>query len=275
MKPQFIDTHSHVNFPVYDTDRNEVFTRAKERSVWMINVGTQKDTSKRAVELVREGVYAIVGLHPLNVNTTFHDVDELGESVKKEVPGEDFDYNYYKKLCDNKQVVGIGECGLDFYRKEFTKEEKDRQVEAFKKQIELALELDKPLMLHIRNAYDEAIEVLDLYKTEYYKKLRGNAHFFAGTKEQAQKFIERGFTISFTGVITFAKEYAEVIRSVPLTSILSETDCPYVSPVPYRGKRNEPLYVEEVVKKLAEIRGEDLETLRAQMIKNAFRVFGL
>lgn len=275
MKPQFIDTHAHVNFPIYDTDRKEVFSRAKERGVWMINIGTQKDTSKSAIELVGEGVYAIVGLHPLNVNTTFHDVDELGVSTKKEVAGEDFDYEYYKKLCENKQVVGIGECGLDFYRKEFTAEEKARQVEAFKKQIELAIELEKPLMLHIRNAYDEALDVLDPYLKIHGKKVRGNAHFFAGSKEQAQKFIERGFTISFTGVITFAKEYAEVIRSVPLTSILSETDCPYVSPVPYRGKRNEPLYVEEVVKKLAEIRGEDFEMVKAQMIENAYRVFGL
>jgi TatD DNase family protein len=252
MKPDFIDIHAHVNFPEYDLDRDEVVKRAKGSNTWMINVGTDEESSKKAVELAEkysEGVYAIIGLHPND----------------KEIFNKDF----YKTLAKSPKVVGIGECGLDYFRSE-TEGDKVRQMEVFKAQIELSIEVNKPLMLHIRNAYGDAISVL-----KQYPKARGNVHFFAGNIAEAKEFIDLGFTLSFTGVITFAKEYIELVKFVSLDKILSETDCPYVTPAPHRGKRNEPFYVNEVVKKIAEIKGESLEKVQKQLVENARHLFGV
>lgn len=124
-------------------------------------------------------------------------------------------------------------------------------------------------MIHARNAYEEILEILEPLKKIHGEKLRGNVHFFAGDWPTAQRFFELGFTISFTGVITFARDYDEVIKKAPLEMIMSETDAPFVAPAPYRGKRNEPSYVSEVVQKIAELRGEPLEGVRAALVKNA------
>ena len=149
-----------------------------------------------------------------------------------------------------------------------TVEETQRRV--FIKQIELANKLNKPLMLHIRNAYEDALEIIKAHA-----KVRGDVHFFAGDWEIAKKFLDIGFTLSFTGVLTFTHDYDEVVKNAPLDMILSETDAPYVTPVPHRGKRNEPAYVQEVVRAIAGIRGEDLEMVAIQVLANARRVFGL
>ncbi|MDP3661399.1 MAG: TatD family hydrolase [bacterium] len=271
MNYRYIDIHSHTNFAAFEKDREEVIKRAREAGVALINVGTQKDTSQKAVEIAEQhesGVYAAVGLHPIHTAKSFYDEDELGEGGKDFTSrGEQFDYNYYKKLALHSKVVAIGECGLDFYRVENLKE---NQGDVFRKQIELANEVKKPLMLHIRQAYKEAYEIL-----KNSAKVAGNVHFFAGTVEEAKPFLNMGFSFSFTGVITFTHDYDEVVRYLPLERIMSETDCPYVAPVPHRGKRNEPAYVVEVVKKIAEIRNEDFERVRAQLIKNAVQFFGL
>ena len=166
--------------------------------------------------------------------------------------------------------------------------EQKKQGVAFRKQIELAIEVGKPLMLHIRNpstssgqagigrsAYLDAYHILNLYFNIHTSAPRGNLHFFAGSIEEAKPFLELGFTFSFTGVITFAKDYEEIIRYLPLDRILSETDSPYVTPAPYRGRRNEPLYVREVVKAISRIRGEDEEMVRSHIIKNAEKLFGI
>ncbi|MBI2120264.1 MAG: TatD family hydrolase [Parcubacteria group bacterium] len=154
-----------------------------------------------------------------------------------------------------------------------------RQSAVFESQLELAVSLDKPLMIHCRNAHADMLDILASKKKEHGEKLRGNIHFFSEGSETAKKYFDLDFTISFTGVITFARDYDETVRYAPLDLILSETDCPYVAPVPYRGKRNEPAYVIEVVKKIAAIRSscrsEDFETVREQLVKNAFRVFGI
>ena len=253
MEFKYVDNHAHQNFSAYDADREETIKRASDAGVIVINVGTQKDTSKKAVEMAEkfENCFAIVGLHPVHTSKSFHDEKEIGEGGKEFTSrGEIFDYEYYKKLCEHPKVVGIGECGLDKYRsEEWEKEGGKRQIEAFRKQIELSLDVKKPLMLHIREAYKEALEILKMYPG-----VKGNAHFFAGTIEDAKEFLDLGFTLSFTGVITFAKEYEELIKFVPLEKMLSETDCPYVSPKPYRGQRNESTYVLEVIKKIAEIK---------------------
>ncbi|HEY4517402.1 MAG TPA: TatD family hydrolase [Candidatus Paceibacterota bacterium] len=268
---QFVDAHTHVHFVAFDEDREEVFARAKEAQVGMILVGTQKDTSAAAVLLAEshDNVYATVGLHPIHTSKSFHDTKELGEGGKEFTSrGEDFDTANYGALAKNPKVVGIGECGLDYYRLE--EETKKRQHETFIAQIELANRLQKPLMLHIRQAYQDALQILRTHA-----KVQGDVHFFAGTWEEAKQFLELGFTLSFTGVVTFARDYDEVIRNAPLESLLSETDAPYVTPLPFRGKRNEPIHVREVVKQIARIRGEDEEKVRAALLQNARRVFNL
>ncbi len=271
MQFKFVDNHAHLNFTAFDADREEAIQRAKDAGVAVINVGTQKDTSKKAVEIAEanENCFAIVGLHPVHTSKSFHDEKELGEGgVEFTSRGEIFDYEFYKNLCQSPKVVGIGECGLDYYRLEG--ETKEIQKKAFEAQIRLAEETGLPLMLHLREAYLDAIEIL-----KNHPKVKGNCHFFAGTIEEAKEFLDLGFTISFTGVITFAKQYEELVKFVPLESILSETDCPYVSPAPYRGKRNEPSYVVEVVKKIAEIKNLPLEQVSKQLLANSKRVFGI
>lgn len=278
--PEFIDIHSHVNLSAFDNDRDEVIERTLENKTWMINVGTQIDTSQKAIEIANQyekGVYAIVGLHPVHTCKSHHDEKELGEGGKDFTSrGESFDFETYKKLAEDKKVVGIGECGLDYYH--LDEESIKKQKEIFIQHIELANEMKKPLMLHIRNpatsfganAYKDALEIL-----KKYAKVPGDVHFFAGDYDTAKQFFDLGFTISFTGVITFAKEYKDVVRNSPLDMIMSETDCPYVSPIPYRGKRNEPSYVCEVVKKIAEIKGLDLEVVKNQLVQNARRTFSI
>lgn len=270
--PDFIDIHAHVNFAAYDSDRKAVIERALKEKVWMINVGTQKDTSLSAILLVKEfkeGVYAAVGLHPIHTDKSFHDESELGEESKEFISrGETFNPEEYIKMLANKKVVAIGECGLDYFHSDVGAVEK--QKENFEMQIALAEETGKPLMMHIRDAYKDAYEIL-----RQHPKVKAHSHFFAGNWEDAKRFLDLGVTLSFTGVITFARNYDDVIRKAPLSMIMSETDCPYVTPVPFRGKRNEPVFVKEVVKKIAEIRSEDFEKVRQAMVSNAIRVFTL
>jgi len=280
---KYIDIHAHTNFATYDSDRDMVIARAKENDVTIINVGTQLDTARKAVDLANqyENCYAIIGLHPIHTTKCHHDEQELGEGNKEFMSrGEAFDVNAYRGLAENNQkVVGFGECGLDYYRNDETT--KIEQEKVFRAHIELALELDMPLMLHVRaskgtvDAYVDVLKILHEYKKEAGDKLRGDVHFFAGTIEIARQFLDIGFDMSFTGVITFAKEYAELVKFVPLDRMHAETDSPYVTPVPYRGTRNESLYVIEVVKKIAEIKVESVEVVTNALAKNAKRLWGI
>ncbi len=277
---KYIDIHAHMNFAIYRDDLSEVIERTQRDGVMVINVGTQQDTSKRAVELAEqyEHLYAIVGLHPIHTMASYHDHDELGEQGSEFTSrGEIFDKDFYRELIhSSEKVVGIGECGFDYYHNE--PETKAIQERAFRHQIELAIETNLPLMLHIRpsqntyDAYEDALNILREYK-EKHPELIGNVHFFAGTKEIAQAFIDLDFYLSFTGVITFAKMYEEIVASIPVEKILSETDAPYVAPVPFRGQRNEPSHVREVVKKIAEIKGTSEEELAEQIMSNARKLF--
>lgn len=295
MKPKYIDIHSHINFSVFDADRDEVIKRAMENDTWVINVGTQVDTSRRAVKLANQykrGVYAIVGLHPIHTGASYHDTKELGEGGKEFTSrGEIFDKNVYREFLKDPKVVGIGECGLDYYRCD--EESIAAQKKAFIAQVELANEFHKPLMLHIRNnpedmsrnAYFDVLDILKQFpkarlrgnspKSGFWEKPRGDVHFFAGNWEEAKAFLDFGFTLSFTGVITFTNDYDEVIKNTPLEMIMTETDSPYVAPVPWRGKRNEPSYVQAVVKKIAKIKNLSESEVAAAVLKNAKRVFGI
>lgn len=268
-KYKYIDVHAHVNFPDYDNDRDEVISRAQENGVAMINVGTSLETSIKIVELAEkydEGIYAIVGMHPTEVGPDNRFEDDIVE---------------FEKLIQSPKVVGVGECGIDVFKLEQYRPELDKnavlrmQAEDFRKQIDLALKYDKPIMIHARESYGYILEIIDEYLNSSNVRLRGNAHFFAGSIEEAQAFLDRGFTISFTGVITFAKQYEELVKFVPLDSILSETDCPFVTPVPFRGQRNEPFYVKEVVSYIAKVKCLDVEIVRKALLENAKKLFAL
>ncbi len=274
---KYIDVHTHVNLAAFKDDWREVTDRALAEGVAHINVGTQQDTARRAVEIAEayeSGVYAVVGLHPVHTTKSYHDSTELGDSEEARgftSRGEQFDRAYYQALVAHEKVVAIGECGLDYYRLE--EGTLTLQKEVFTAQIELANEVGKPLMLHVRpgvggDAYLDAWEILKTHA-----KVPGNVHFFAGTQNDAKRFFDIGYTISFTGVITFVRDYDEVLRYAPLSMIHAETDAPYVTPVPYRGTRNEPLFVREVVAKIAEIRGEEEEKVRVQLLENARTLF--
>lgn len=300
-KYRYIDIHAHVNINAFKDDWKEVIERCRTEGVAHMNVGTQQDTSKKTVEIAEQyedGVYAVIGLHPIHTTASYHDEKELGGDMKGFTSrGEVFDHDFYHTLGQSNKVLAIGECGLDYYRSSesrrsttthMTEREKiesetqyhndktarEKQEEAFIAQIELANELEKPLMLHIRaseekmDAYEDALSII-----KKHAKVRGNVHFFAGTYEVARKFWEIGFSTSFTGVITFTQDYQEVVKNAPFEMIHGETDCPYVAPVPYRGKRCEPWMVKEVYKKIAEIRGEDGEKVRRQLVENARNLF--
>ncbi|MEK7190169.1 MAG: TatD family hydrolase [Patescibacteria group bacterium] len=278
--PKYIDIHSHVNFTAFDADRDEVIKRALENDTWVINVGTQVSTSEKAIELAhqyKEGVYAIIGLHPIHTDASFHDEKELGaEGQEFTSRGEIFDKNVYRELLKDPKVVAIGECGLDYYH--LNAESIEKQKKSFIQQIELANEVNKSLMLHIRNnpknkefnAYTDTLELL-----KKYPKVKGDVHFFAGSLQEAKAFLDFGFTLSFTGVITFTHDYDEIIRNTPLHMIMSETDSPYVAPVPYRGKRNEPVYVKEIVKKIAEIKNLPEEKVAEAIVANVRKLFAI
>lgn len=259
---RYIDTHAHINLSQFDVDREDVLARTAEAEVAHINVGTNRDTSKTAVEIAssHDAAYAIIGVHPLEV---------IGEDGG---PERTFERAYYHELAASPKVVGIGECGFDYFH--HGDETYNVQRDMFIEQIHFANEIGKPLMLHLRHkkgtrdAYDDALDIL---KSE--AKVQGNAHFYAGSWEQAKAFFDRGYTISFTGVITFARDYDEIIKNAPLDMLHAETDCPYVAPAPFRGQRNEPIHVREVYKKIAEVKGLDEEVVREQLLQNATRLY--
>ena len=277
-KPYLIDVHTHINFNAFREDGHEVVRRTLKAGVWMVLVGSQIDTSRRALEYARQyerGVYAAVGLHPIHLVEMEVDRDEM--NAADGVPGfttrkEEFDYRVYRDLTLDKKVVAIGECGLDYYRLRDTEEIKKKQAETFRKQVALAREVKKPLMIHCRNAYEDLLAIL---REERANEIGGDIHFFAGDWEIAKQFLDLGFYLSFTGVITFANQYDDTIKKVPLNRIMIETDAPYVAPVPHRGKRNEPLYVEEVARRIAAIKGIALEEAVHATSENALRLFRL
>jgi TatD DNase family protein len=259
---EYIDVHSHLNFPNFDADRDEIISRLKTEKIATITVGTTVADSRQAIELAENHnhLFATVGIHPTH---------EWTEKDFEELAG----------IAAHPKVVAIGECGLDFYRSPDDNETKMRQGQAFARHIEIALANDKPLMIHCRNAYEDCLSVLQAFKSSHKlgARLRGNLHFFAGNRDVAQKFVVlgEGFTFSFDGPITFARDYDEVIRALPADRIMSETDAPFAAPVPFRGKRNEPGYVKEIAHKIAEIRGEDPSVVKRQLVENARRVFGI
>jgi TatD DNase family protein len=274
--PKLIDIHSHINFNAFKDDANAVIARTLDGGVWTILVGSQIDTSRRAVayaEKYPEGIFAAVGLHPIHLTDTYVDANEI--NAGKDVPGfktrvEEFDYNTYKKLAEHSKTVAIGECGLDYFRVPSGEETKQVQADTFRQQVTLAREVKKPLMIHCRSAYEDVLQIL---RQENAQEIGGNVHFFAGTWEIAKQFLDLGFYLSFTGVLTFTHDYDEVVKNMPMDRIMVETDAPYVTPVPYRGKRNEPLYVEYTARRIAELKETDPAEVFVATTQNARALF--
>jgi TatD DNase family protein len=255
---KLIDTHCHPQFPQYDNDRQDMVARSFEAGVSMIAVGTDAATSRKAIELAKQydRMWASAGLHP-------------NESVTHE-----YFHGEYRDLAAHPKVVAIGEVGLDYYR---TPEEESKKVqrERFEQQLQIAVEVNKPLIIHCRDAHLDMTTFIRKYQGEHEGKLRGVIHSFTGTALEAKRYIDLGFYIGLNGITTFAREYDEMLLSLPVDKILLETDAPYLTPMPYRGQRNEPTYLPEVAKVLAGLKQISLEEFALQTTRNAENLFGI
>lgn len=257
-----IDTHAHLNFKSFEKDYQEVIKSNFEQGLKaVINIGTDLDSSKKAIQISKEfdNCYAAIGLHPIHVNK------------------EDFVLEKYQDLIkENKEnVKAIGETGLDYYQEKGFSE---KQKEILLRHISLAQEFDLPLILHCRGskedphkAYQDLWELVS--KQKYFK---GVVHCFSSNWEKAKKFLKLGSYIGFTGPITFKNsdpELLEVVDKIPLDRVLLETDCPFLAPEPYRGERNEPIYIRFMAQKIAEIKGVTFEKVVEQTTINARNLF--
>jgi TatD DNase family protein len=262
---RYFDAHCHIQFDPYDADRDTVVKTMQEKEVGGMVVGVDLDSSVKALKLVENlpGFYAAAGLHP------------------NAVLDQRFDMDSFRAILRHPKMKAVGECGLDNFRPLDIELAKEEQKKVFAQHIELAIEADKPLMIHSRpskgtqDAYRDMIDILRSYKKEHGEKLRGDIHFFVGGVDEARDFVDLGFTMSFTAVLTFARDYDEVVRYLPLPSIITETDAPYIAPARIRGTRNEPVSVIDVVEAIAGIRGEDPEAVREAVLANATRLFAL
>lgn len=287
----FIDTHAHLNFNAFKDDADEVIKRSLAVGVFVVNVGSQYSTSRRAVEMAHryeDGVYAAVGLHPIQLKAQtieYQDDEELSpEEIK--TTGEEFDYAKYLELAKDEKTVAIGEVGLDYHHFDPPRvdersprveagegdnipELKDKQKEIFLQFIKLSNEVKKPLMVHCWDAYDDLYEILKNNPAEK----KGVIHSFVGGYKTAKKFIELGYKIGLNGVITYSESFDRLIREIPLKNMVLETDCPYLTPVPFKGERNEPVYVKYVAAKIAEIKRVAVLEVENVTFENATRLF--
>ncbi len=253
----FFDTHAHINDERFDEDRDLVISRARESGIeYILNPGADLKTSIAAVNIANqnEKIYAAVGVHP-------HDVKDINEETIQEL----------KKLSENKKVVAIGEIGLDYY---YDNSPRDEQRKWFKRQIELAKEVNLPIIIHDRDAHKETFDILKEYDVGSTGCVM---HCYASSVEMAKEYIKMGIYISIAGPVTFknAKKTYEVAKEIPLEYLLVETDSPYLTPTPYRGKRNESAYVKLVAQKIAEAKGITLEELAHQTTLNAKKIFNI
>jgi TatD DNase family protein len=270
------DTHAHLNFEAFLDDWKETAKRALDAGIKIINVGSNLETSKKAVAIAEEfpdGVYAAVGLHPVHVSD------------------EDIDIEEYKKLAVHPKVVALGEIGLDYFRMPSSirpegsgsgvsgrqikspTEIKNLQKGVLLEFLKLSVEKKLPVIVHCREAHADLIQLLENFDKPAGPDARGVMHCFSGSFEEARRYLNLGFLISFTGVITFAHYEGEALAKIPLNKIMVETDCPYLTPEPHRGKRNEPLYVEFVAKEVARVRNESYEEVEKITTENAKRLF--
>lgn len=250
-----IDTHVHLNADQYDEDLQEVIDRARGNGIdRMIVVGFDEKTIKRTMKLIEEYdfVYGVIGWHPVDA------IDFTDEY-----------YEWIKELSKHPKIVAIGEMGLDYH---WDKSPEDIQKEVFKRQIQLAKEVKLPIVIHNREATHDVIEIL---KSENAQEVGGVMHSFSGSPETCDEILKLNFVISLGGPVTFknAKQPKEVAMHVPLDKLLVETDAPYLTPHPYRGKRNEPMHVRLVAEEIAKLRDISLEEVARQTTANAEGLF--
>ena len=248
-----IDSHAHLEMKEFDNDRNDVIERAKSAGVdFIVTVGTNLRLSRKAVALAGqyENIYATIGVHP-------HDVGKIDNKT----------YDDLKELAREKKVVAYGEIGLDYFRNIAPQAQ---QIEKFGEQLQLAKELNLPVVIHAREAHDQSLQMVKSSGIH-----RGVFHCFSGDYEMAKQCLDWGFYLSVPGVVTFnkSKTMQDVVKKVPLSSLLLETDCPYLTPDPYRGKRNEPAYIVHTAKKVAEIKGLSWEEVAAVTAQNTLDLF--
>ena len=251
-----IDTHAHLDFPDFKDDIDDVIKRAGEVGVeYIINVGTSVDTSVKSIELTKKyaNIYASVGIHPNAAST---------------VPADD--WSRLEALAGESKVVAIGETGLDYYRDRSKKEDQKR---LFHKHLELAEKHNLPVIIHNREASIDCLEIV----RKYSGRVSGVIHCFAGSRDDAEEFLELGFYISFAGPITFpkAENLREALKAVPVEKLLLETDCPFLAPQPKRGKRNEPSYLQYTIPVLAELYKLTVEDIERITTLSAKKLFGI
>jgi TatD DNase family protein len=252
-----IDSHCHLEMPDFRTDLDKVLQRAKDSGVgYIFTIGTEERDWNRAVEIAEAhaSVHAVLGIHP-------HNAKEIDDQT----------YVTLKKLCGHPKVKAVGEMGLDFFR---NLSPRDVQLKRFQEQIKLAREIGLPIVVHDREAHRETLEVL---KSEGAEQCGGIIHCFSGDDEMARRCIDMGFYISLPGSLTYknADRFREIVKRLPLESLLVETDAPFLSPVPLRGKRNEPAHVRYTAEKLAEVKGISFEKVAEVTTENALRVYRL
>ncbi|WP_129599004.1 TatD family hydrolase [Anaerophilus nitritogenes] len=251
------DSHAHLDDPRFDKDRDEIIKRAKDNGIsYIVNPGADFETSVRAIEMAKEYdmVYAAVGVHPHDVK----DMDEITLSL-------------LKGLSKKPKVVAIGEIGLDYH---YDHSPRDLQRDWFRRQIHLAKEVKLPIIIHDREANDDVMSIL---KEEKAFETGVLLHCYSGSKELARQYIKLGAYISIAGPITFnnARKTVEVVENIPLEYLFVETDSPYLTPIPYRGKRNEMSYVKYVAEKVAQIKGISIEEVAHQTTQNAKKFFNI
>lgn len=286
MEPTLIDSHAHLNFNAYKDDGSQVIRRALDNNIWLVNVGSQFTTSRRALKIANEydeGVYAAIGLHPIHISSA--EVDE--EETKFTTAQEKFDIKKYQELIDsdkNHKIVAIGEIGLDYFhipKDKSIADIKKEQTQEFLKQVDFAKNNKLPIILHCRGSQDDPLDAYrDLLDILIMLESRppGVIHCFGADTQIARKFTELGFYIGFTGIITFGKNaegLRQVVADIPLAKILVETDAPYLSPDPHRGQRNEPAYVEFVARKVADIKKIDYAQVATTTTSNVRKLFNL
>lgn len=283
-KNLIIDSHAHLNFKAFDNDRRDVIERTLKENVWVINIGSNYETSWKAVEISKkyeEGIYSSIGLHPIHVVKEFtKSDDEDGESSE-----DYFDYDRYKRLIleDRKQkIVAIGETGLDYYYKPKNKlklaEFKEKQKNVFIQHFKLAREFNLPLILHCRMAHDDFVNVLNEIKIDKDKgnKFKGVLHCYTGNWLEAQQYLNMGLYLGFTGII-FKLDLKEVLEKTPLDRILIETDCPYLIPPEAKKniERNEPLFVKYIASEISRIKKIEFSEVIEKTTQNARKLFNL
>ncbi|MDD5606379.1 MAG: TatD family hydrolase [Candidatus Pacebacteria bacterium] len=233
-----IDTHSHLNFKAFDKEREKIIQKCLDTNLVIINVGSNYKTSQKAVQIARKGIYASIGLHPIHIN--------------KEI----FDVKKYKKLAQSKYVIAVGETGFDFLKNQ----DIEKQKKVFFQHLELAKELNLPLIVHCRKAHQELLKVLP--------KAKGVIHCFTGSLSQAKEYLKKGLFIGFNGII-FKLDLDKIIKETPLERILVETDCPYLGD----KEKNDPFFVKKVIQKIAETKKLDFSLVEKQLFDNAKELF--